>query len=80
MTYSKLYWNLRAGGAFKPIKYQTTYLVTSFHFKNKRRPWASYPSNKWGYGWFINKHKRQQKNERSPLLQQWYANLESKTK
>ena len=59
---SKLYWQLRAGGAFKPIRYQIVYTVTAFHTKNKhlRKPWSTYPSNKWGHGYWTNKHKRRE--------------------
>lgn len=48
---SKFYWDLKGKGCFK--KYQIMYVVT--HFKPKLR---TYPSNRWGYGYWCNKHKR----------------------
>ena len=55
---SKFYWRLKGGGAFK--KYQIMHVVT--HLNHKRgKPFTgrlrTYPSNKWGYGYWCNKHR-----------------------
>ena len=55
---SKFYWSLKGKGAFK--KYQIMYVVT--HLNHKRaKPFSgglrTYPSNKWGYGYWCNKHR-----------------------
>ena len=58
MTMSKFYWSLKGKGAFK--KYQIMHVVT--HLNHKRgKPFTgrlrTYPSNKWGYGYWCNKHR-----------------------
>ena len=57
---SKLYWKLKAGGALKPVKYQITYIVTNLN-RNRTKLFSgrlrTYPSNKWGYGYWLNRRK-----------------------
>lgn len=57
---SKLYWQLKAGGALKPIKYQVTYIVTNLN-RNRTKLFSgrlrTYPSNRWGYGYWSNRGK-----------------------
>ena len=57
---SKFYWKLKAGGAFKPMKYQITHIVCNL--KRNRHKLVSkrlrtYPSNRWGHGYWSNKWK-----------------------
>lgn len=57
---SKFYWKLKAGGAFKPFKYQITRIVTNLNRKRTKLisgRLKTYPSNKWGYGYWSNKWK-----------------------
>ena len=57
---SKFYWKLKASGAFKPMKYQITYIVTNLNRKRTKLisgRLKTYPSNKWGHGYWSNKWK-----------------------
>lgn len=57
---SKFYWKLKASGAFKPIRYQTVYIVTNLNRKIRKIGSGrirTYPSNRWGYGYWLNRGK-----------------------
>ena len=54
---SKFYWKLRAGGAFKPLRYQMLYIVTHIKPNNLKKGLQTYPRNRWGYGYWRNKGK-----------------------